>query len=102
MSVIVPRMSWLVKEKMRRRFQRCRDASARMRYLVVFNLWHGRKVRLIEALLNINNTTIYRVAKRFREHGEAALWDGRENNGAEKLSERFLGILDQLVRSQPQ
>jgi transposase len=69
--------------------------------LIVFNLWHGRRVRVIESVLGVHNTTIYRVAKRFRERGEASLWDGRENNGAEKLSEIFLGILDQVVRSSP-
>jgi len=42
------------------------------------------------------------VAKRFRELGEAALWDGRDGNGADKLTERYLGILDQVVRSNPQ
>jgi hypothetical protein len=29
------------------------------------------------------------------------LWDGREGNGAEKLSEAYLGILDEVVRSSP-
>ncbi len=101
MSDIVPRFSWLVKEKMRRRFRRCHNASVRLRYLIVFNLWHGRKVRVVESILDVHNTTIYRVAKRFRECGEASLWDGRENNGTEKLSETFLGILNQVVRSSP-
>jgi transposase len=101
MPDIVLRFSWLVKEKMRRRFRACVNALVRLRYLIVFNLWHGRRVRVIESVLGVHNTTIYRVAKRFRERGEASLWDGRENNGAEKLSETFLGILDQVVRSSP-
>jgi transposase len=101
MSDIVPRFTWLVKEKMRKRFRTCVNALVRVRYLIVFNLWHGRSVPVIESVLGVHNTTIYRVAKRFRERGEAALWDGRENNGAEKLSETYLGILDQVVRSSP-
>lgn len=101
MSGIVSRFSWLVKENMRKRFQKCCRASARLRYLIVFNLWHGRSVRMIEAVLGVHNTSIYRLAKRFRERGEAAFWDGRENNGAEKLSETFLGILNEVVRSSP-
>ncbi|HEV8059558.1 MAG TPA: IS630 family transposase [Gemmataceae bacterium] len=101
MPDIVPRFSWLVKEKMRQRFQTCKNALVRLHYLIVFNLWRGRRVREIEAVLSVHNTTIYRLAKRFCERGEAALWDGRENNGAEKLSETFLGILDQVVRSSP-
>lgn len=102
MSSIVPRVSWSVKEKMRKRFRKCRIASVRLRYLMVFNLWEGRSPREIEPILHVHNTTIYRLAKRFSEFGEAALWDGREGNGAGKLSEAFLGILNNVVRSSPQ
>src|SRR5215204_1284371 len=102
MSSIVPKVSWFVKEKMRKRFRHCRDALVRIRYLIVFNLWNGRGAREIEPILGVHNTTVYRVAKRFREFGEASLWDGRENNGAEKLSETYLGILNDIVRSNPQ
>jgi transposase len=101
MSNIVPKVSWFVKEKMRKRFQRCRIALVRIHYLIVFNLWNGRGAREIEPILGVHNTTVYRVAKRFRELGEASLWDGREGNGAEKLSEAYLGILDEVVRSSP-
>jgi putative transposase len=101
MSRIVPRVSWFVKEKMRKRFQKCRSASVRLRYLMVFNLWSGRSPREIEPVLHVHNTTVYRVAKRFCELGEASLWDGRENNGAAKLSEAYLGRLNNFVRSSP-
>lgn len=101
MSSIVPKVSWSVKEKVRKRFRKCRIASVRLHYLIVFNLWSGRKPREIEPILKVHNTTIYRVAKRFCERGEASLWDGREANGPGKLSEAFLGILDSVVRSSP-
>jgi len=101
MPDIVPRVPWSVKEKMRKRFQKCRIASVRIRYLILFNLWNGRGAREIEPILNVHNTTVYRVAKRFCERGEASLWDGREGNGAGKLSEAYLGILNDLVRSTP-
>ena len=65
MSSIVPKVSWFVKEKMRKRFQRCRDAAVRIRYLIVFNLWNGRGAREIEPILSVHNTTVYRVAKRY-------------------------------------
>ena len=102
MPSIVPRVSWIVKEKMRKRFRKCRIALVRLRYLIVFNLWSGRSPREIEPILHVHNTTVYRVAKRFCEHGEVSLWDHRENNGAGKLSEAYLGILNQVVRSSPQ
>jgi transposase len=101
MSSIVPKVSWFVKQRMRRRFQKCRIASVRLRYLMVFNLWKGRSPREIEPILHVHNTTVYRVAKRFCELGEASLWDGREGNGAEKLSETYLGMLNDVVRSRP-
>ncbi len=101
MSSIVPKVSCRVKEKMRKRFRKCRVALVRLRYLMIFNLWAGRSPRVIESTLQVHNTTVYRVAKRFCERGEASLWDGREGNGAGKLSESYLGILNEVVRSTP-
>ena len=101
MTDIVPKATWSVKQKMTKRFRQCRSAAVRIRYLIVFNLWNGRTARQIEPILHIHNTTVYRVAKRFREHGEASLWDGREDNGMDKLTEAYLGVLDQVVRSSP-
>lgn len=98
MSSIVPKVSLSVKEKMRKRFQKCRNAAVRVRYLIIFNLWNGRGARLIQTILDVHNTTVYRVAKRFREHGEIGLWDRREDNGKVKLSETYLGVLDRVVR----
>jgi transposase len=98
---IIPRFSCIVKEMMLRQLRKCRIASVRTRYLIIINLWHGRGAREIEPILSVHNTTVYRVARRFREHGESSLWDGRENNGSEKLSEAYLGILNRVVRSSP-
>jgi transposase len=52
-------------------------------------------------VLNVHTTTVYRVVKRFRAYGAAGLCDGRADNGAEKLSERYLGELDRVVRGTP-
>jgi transposase len=101
MSAIVPKVQWSVKEKMRKRLQKCSVALVRIHYLIVFNLWNGRGARETGSILKVHNTTVYRVAKRFRERGEAGLWDGREDNGSDKLTEAYLGILDTVVRSSP-
>jgi transposase len=74
----------------------------RIRYLIIINNWSGRSARAIENVLKVHNTTVYRVVRNFRERGEASLWDGREDNGSEKLDADFLGLLDQVVRSNPQ
>jgi transposase len=102
MSLILPKPSFFVKERFFKRFRKCRQASVRVRYLIIVNVWNERSAREIERVLKVHNTTVYRVVRRFREHGEASLWDGREDNGAEKLSEHFLQILDRVVRSNPQ
>lgn len=102
MALILPKPSCCVKERFCKRFRQCRPALVRLRYLIILNVWSGRSAREIEGVLKVHNSTVYRVVKRFREHGEAALWDGREDNGAEKLSEDFLGLLDRVVRSNPQ
>lgn len=102
MPLILPKPGFFVKQRFEKRFQQCQQAGVRVRYLIIINVWNGRGARDIEAVLQVHNTTVYRVVDRFRERGEAALWDGREDNGEEKLSEDFLGLLDRLVRSNPQ
>src|SRR5262245_59328746 len=81
MALIVPPLKWSVKQKMRRRFRHCRCAGVRVRYLIIFNLLHGRGAYATAELLEVHNTTVYRVARRFRERGEVYLWDRREDNG---------------------
>jgi transposase len=102
MSAILPRPDFFVKQRLLKRFRKCRQALVRVRYLIIINAWSGRSARHIARVLGVHNTTVYRVAKRFQERGEGSLWDGREDNGCEKLSEHFLGRLDRLVRSDAQ
>lgn len=40
----------------------------------------------------MHHTTVGRVVKRFRRHGEAGLQDGRADNGADKLGEGYLQL----------
>lgn len=101
MSAIVPKVADSVKKQMSKRLKKCPIAAVRIRYVIVFSLWNGRGAREIAEILDIHNTTVYRVARRFRERGEASFWDGREDNGAEKLSETYLGLLNEVVRSSP-
>src|SRR4051794_33007442 len=101
MSSILPPVRYSVKERLLRRLRCCRDAGLRLRYLIIINLLNGRGAYETAAVLGIYNTTVYRVAKRFREHQEAGLLDAREDNGQEKLTEAFLGILDKVVRGSP-
>jgi len=102
MAFILPRPRYFVKMRFLKRFRDCGQARVRIRYLIIVNNWNGRSAREIAAVLKIHNTTVYRIVKNFRERGEATLWDGREDNGHEKLDADFLGLLDRVVRSSPQ
>ena len=102
MALILPRVSYFVKQRFQKRFRQCRDALVRIRYLIIINVRNGRSAREIAKVLNVHNTTVYRVVRAFLERGEAALWDGRQDNGTEKLSQDYLALLDQIVRSNPQ
>jgi transposase len=102
MAFILSRPGYFVKERFLKRFRDCAQALVRIRYLIIVNNWNGRSAREIAKVLKIHNTTVYRVVRNFRERGEATLWDGREDNGHEKLDADFLGVLDRVVRSKPQ
>ena len=102
MSTILPKLSFSVKERLIKNFRRCRDAGTRTRYLIILKLVAGRKPDDIADYLGVHRDTIYRVARRFRECGEAGLLDRRVNNGPKKLTATFLTTLDRLVRDSGQ
>jgi transposase len=90
-----------VKEKLCKQLRRCREAGVRLRYLIVINLLSGRSAYQTAEVLGVHNTTVYRVARRFRDHGEWSLWDARTDNGPSKLDEYFLSVLYRVVRATP-
>jgi transposase len=90
-----------VKEKLCKQLRRCRQAAVRIRYLIVINLLNGRSAYQTAEVLGVHNTTVYRVARRFRTHGEWGLWDAREDNGPTKLDDNYLAALYRVVRGTP-
>lgn len=101
MSSILPPVRYAVKQKLLKQLRRCGQAGTRLRYLIVINLLNGRGAYPTAEALAVHNTTVYQVAKRFRERGEWGLLDGREDNGTTKLDERYLSLLYHLVRARP-
>jgi transposase len=99
MSSIVPPLPYAVKQRLFKHLRQCRAARTKMRYLIIVNLLQGRGAYQTAAVLGVHNTTVYQVAKRFRERGEWGLIDGREDNGIRKLDERYLTRLYELVRA---
>jgi transposase len=49
----------------------CAEAKLRIRYLIVLNLVRGRTPIEVATLLGVSRSTVYNVARRFRECGEA-------------------------------
>lgn len=102
MCSIVSRVRYGVKQKLLRHLRQCRDARTKLRYLIIINLLNGRGAYQTAEVLGVHNTTVYQVAKRFRQRGEWGLLDGREENGVSKLDERYLTRLYEVVRARPQ
>jgi transposase len=102
MPSILPGVRFSVKEKLCKQLRRCRLAAVRVRYLIVINLLSNRSAYQTAEVLGVHNTTVYRVARRFREHGEWGLWDAREDNGPTKLDDNYLAVLHRVVRATPQ
>jgi|SRR5579872_6883863 len=101
MASILAGTRFSVKDKLCKQLRRCRDAGVRLRYLIVLNLLSGRSAYRTAEVLGVHNTTVYRVARRFRTCGEWGLWDARADNGPTKLDERFLAALYRVVRATP-
>jgi transposase len=102
MSAILPKLRIAVKERLHKNIKRCTDARLKTRYLIIQLLDKGRNPQHIAHTLGVHRDTVYRVAKRFRQHGEFGLLDRRKDNGPNKLKGGFLEELDRLVRGSPQ
>jgi transposase len=102
MEGIVPPLRHSAKERLIRQLRRCPIGRQKLRYLVIVNLINGRSATQTAAALQVGRSTVYDVARRFRDRGEAGLIDGREENGERKLDEQYLATLYQVVFSSPQ
>jgi transposase len=102
MEGIVPEVRHSAKDRLENGLRRCTDGRQRIRYLIILNLLNGRGATETAKVLKVGRSTVYEVARRFREQGESGLVDHREENGQRKLDERYLALLYEVVRSSPQ
>ncbi|HIK95666.1 MAG TPA: IS630 family transposase [Planctomycetes bacterium] len=102
MAGIVPELRWSDKERLSRQVGRCTSARQRIRYLIIVNLVSGLSATDIVNVLQVGRSTVYDVAKRFRERGEVGLVDRREENGERKLDETYLAKLHEVVAASAQ
>jgi putative transposase len=99
---LVPTVRLAVKRRLLRHLRRAATAGLKTRLLIIINLLEGRHPSHTARVLKVHRDTAYRVARRFREHGEAGLLDRRAGNGPGKVSPSYLDALDALVRGSPQ
>jgi transposase len=102
MDGIVPKLRFADQQKILKQMKYCRDAPVKQHYLIIVNLIAGRPPAELAQVLQVARSTVYRVARRFRDLGEAGLLDQREDNGQTKLEESYLAILYEVVKSNPQ
>lgn len=69
--------------------RKCRDAGSRTRYLIILTLAEGHSPAETARRAQVARSTVYRMADRFRQVGEAGLVDRHEENGDRKLDEEF-------------
>jgi transposase len=102
MASIMLKVRYAVKQRLLRNLRRCRSAGMRLRYVVIINVLNGRSARATAEVLQVHNTTVYRIVSRFHSYGEAGLADGRADNGADKVDDNYLNELYRVVQATPQ
>jgi transposase len=101
MEGILPELRWCDKERLFKALRFCGEAKRKPRLLMIVNLVNGRSPTVIAAVLQMHPSTVYRVAKRFRELGLPGLCDGRSQNGPRKITDKYLSILHDVVAGSP-
>ena len=102
MKLILVRLERRVKMQLRRLRRQTKDKGLAIRCQIVLLADKGRSRPDIAQSLGCSVSWVGRVLRRFRECGIAGLHDRREDNGEQKLSERYLSLLYDLVNDCPQ
>lgn len=102
MEGILSRAGERAKQRLSEQLKFLRDARLRTRYLVVIHGLEGRSPTWIAHSLKVGRNTVYRTWHRFREEGDAGLFDRRDGNGRRKLTEEYLAQLREVVAGDPQ
>ena len=102
MSGIVIHVSERVKERVGELRRSTDDGRLALRCQIILHAsaWHSS--RGIAKMLGCSRSWVSRVIQRFREYGEAGLYDWRGDNGSLKLDEAYLGELHRIVNMSPQ
>lgn len=102
MSRMLFRLDRRVKLKIRSMRRNTRDKGLAMRCQIVLLAAKHRTRPMIAEAVGCSVSWVNRVVSRFRDFGIAALYDGREDNGAVKIDERYLSLLYEVIDDSPQ
>jgi transposase len=102
MEGILPELGVRDKKRIKEQSRQCQDAALKTRYLIIVNLMDGQTVAQTASALQVGRSTVYKVAQRFREHGDAALVDRREENGRRKMDDDYLTQRHEIVAGSAQ
>lgn len=92
-----PRRRWLV-----RTGRRSGDPATAVRFLAIAKLATGRSKRQVAEEIEVAISTVVKAARRFVQHGEAGLYDGRRMNGRAKVDAAFRDRVVSLLQRCPQ
>src|SRR5210317_2150082 len=97
MEGIIPHLRRPAKRRLQKQARKCREGALRIRYMIIVRLAeHACPTEVARSCL-VSRKTVYQVALRYREAGEAGLVDRREENGGLKLDADFLALLYEVV-----
>jgi len=90
-----------VKMRLRRLRRATDDAGLAMRCQIILHAGKGRTAPRIAEMVGCHSSWAWRVIRRFRQDGEAGLYDRREDNGQQKLDDWYLGKRIEVVGKRP-
>jgi len=81
--------------------RKTRDARVWVRCRVVWLVAQGLSLAAAARLVGVHPAAAWRMVARFREHGEAALVDGRSENGRRKVDADVRGGIAAILEQRP-
>jgi transposase len=98
---IIAQLSRQQKRKLRRLIQKERDAGMKTRLSIILHLADDERPAAVARALHVARSTVYRVARRYRDGGLAGLADRREDNGGPVVDDSILLELRAIVARSP-
>lgn len=88
--------------RLKKRIDKTRDAGERARAMIIRFYAEGKSTHEIADAVDYDPSAVRKVRERFLQHGEAALEDGRSENGQPKVDEDLLEALRLVLAKTPQ